>query len=236
MMNDEHKWLWRVLWQWNKAQLCALFITLILSPEMRANPNIDIKPYEDYMNALKSLEADFVQVDPNGQAFEGRLYLVRPSYMRIEYAKTKDGRQTVPLRLVADGSRMIHFDKELKETQLYSFDATPAGFFLQEQISFSKGVQVVRAESKEQLTSVTLKKSNDSEEGMLTFVFKENPIRLVKWIIKDAHDLETTITIQMAKENIIVNPQLFDPNFEDPQQPIVDEVLSLGDSPLSHQK
>jgi len=214
--------------------LVLALICFMFSPDIQANPTIDIKPYENYMSALKSLEADFVQVDPNGQSFQGRLYLVRPSYMRIEYAKTKAGRQTLPLRLVADGSRMIHFDKELKETQLYSFDATPAGFFLQETISFSKGVQVVRAESKDQLTFIGLKKAKDSEDGMLTFVFKDNPIRLVKWIIKDAQDLETTITIQSAKENVIINPQLFDPNFEDPQQPIVDEVLSLGDSQMSH--
>ncbi len=235
-MNDNYQGLRRIFWRASKELFLGLVMVFVLSPDMRANSSLDTKPYENYMNALKSLEADFVQVDPNGQALEGRLYLVRPSHMRIEYAKTKEGRQTLPLRLVADGSRMIHFDKELNETQLYSFDATPAGFFLQDPISFSKDVQVVRAESKDQLTYVTLKRISDSEEGSLTFVFKENPIRLVKWIIQDAQDLETTITILMAKENIIVDPQLFDPNFEDPHQPIVDEVLSLDDIPMSHQK
>ena len=209
---------------------CAL---LMLTWTAHALPvaQVNTAPYEAYLNGLRSLKSTFIQIDSNGEAYEGKFYLFRPGYMRIEYAVTREGKETLPLLLVADGSRLIHYDKALKETQMTTFDATPAGFFLRENISFSGDVVVRSAKTKDQTTQIELEKVDMPQEGTLTLVFSENPLKLRKWIVADGQGYETTLTLAQSQENITLAPDLFNPNKADPDPLIVDGPLDLRNSP-----
>ena len=210
--------------------LCCLFF-LGTGWTALAAEQVDTKPYETYLNTLRSLKANFLQLDSNGDAFQGRFYLFRPGYMRIEYALTRDGKETLPLLMVADGSRFIHYDKQLKETQMASFDATPAGFFLKDHITFSGDVTVKRAWTKDQLTQIELAKKDSPLEGTLTLVFSETPRALRKWIVTDGQGSQTTVTLSQAEENVTPEPNLFNPNKADPDRLIVDGPLDLNNIP-----
>ncbi len=221
------------------AGVFALFNLLYLfSPTARAAATLleTAKPYEAYMNNLRSLKATFIQLDKAGEAFQGKFYLFRPGHMRIEYALTPDGKETLPILIIADGSRFIHYDKELKETQMASFDATPAGFFLKDKITFSGDVTLKSIQTKDQLTQIELIKTKAEHEGTLTLVFSENPLSLRKWIVTDTQGNHTTITLVHAQENILLEPDLFNPQLQDPNRLILDAPVDLGSSPSPQTK
>lgn len=188
------------------------------SGHLNATEPVNLRAYETYFNALQSIKATFVQVDAQGNSHHGRFYLFRPGHMRIEYAKTAQGQETLPLLLVADGSRLIHYDKDLKETHLYSFDATPAGFFLRDTIAFSGDVKVLSARRHQQTTEIEITKAKSPDEGSLVLIFSENPRHLRKWIVRDPYGQETTVTLMDSVENVKLDPDLFDPNKSDPDQ------------------
>ena len=54
---------------------------------------------EKYFNSIRTLQARFVQNNPNGWVVQGTLYLRRPGRMRFEYDAPSQ------LKIVADGSR-----------------------------------------------------------------------------------------------------------------------------------
>ena len=210
---------------------CLCLLTLLLVGQSHAETQVDVAPYEAYLNGLRSLKATFIQIDSAGEAYQGKFYLFRPGHMRIEYAITPEGKETLPLLIVADGSRFIHYDKELKETQMSTFDATPAGFFLRDKISFSGDILVKSATTQHQLTQIELAKVEAPHEGTLTLVFSENPLNLRKWIVTDGQGHQTTVTLAHSQENIPLKPDLFNPKEPDPDRLIVDGSLDLRNNP-----
>jgi outer membrane lipoprotein-sorting protein len=215
-----------------KKFLCLTLALLLTGPAFAAT-QVDVTPYEAYLNELRSLKATFIQIDSAGEAFQGKFYLFRPGHMRIEYAITPDGKETLPLLIVADGTRFIHYDKELKETQMSTFDATPAGFFLRDKISFSGDILVKNATTQDQLTQIELAKVDTPHEGSLTLVFSENPLKLRKWLVTDGQGYQTTVTLAHSQENVTLEPTLFNPNAADPDRLIVDGPLDLRNSPAA---
>ena len=212
-----------------KASLVSLFLVSVALIHPHASlasvPLERVKPYETLLNKIISLKATFLQINPDGQAFQGKFYLLRPGYMRIEYAKTPDGKETLPLLLVAKGSYMVHYDKELKQETQYSLDATPAGFFLRDKFDLSQEVTPIRMTTDLNTTEIELTKKNKPDEGSLTLVFSENPRHLRKWIVKDAHGQETTVTFEEFSENVIIDNRLFDHTYVDPERLVVEEQL-----------
>ena len=59
----------------------------------------DLTRVESYLNGIKSLDAKFVQIAPDGSLSDGKLYLLRPGRIRFEYAPPS------PILVVADGTR-----------------------------------------------------------------------------------------------------------------------------------
>ena len=80
-------------------------ITIKLSAEDRK----DILRIETYLNEIKSLRADFLQVSSNGEVATGNLLMLRPGRIRFEYDPPS------PILLVADGVYLRYIDKELEQ-------------------------------------------------------------------------------------------------------------------------
>lgn len=146
---------------------------------------------ESYLNGLKTLEARFVQVASNGDFAEGRLYLMRPGRLRIEYDPPK------PDLIVSDGFMLMHYDRELKQASHVPLDNTPAGLLVDEKISLnSDKVTVIGLERDTGAVRLGLVRTSDPSEGTVTLVFSEKPLALRKWIVVDAQGIVTTVTLQ----------------------------------------
>ena len=165
----------------------------------------DIARIEDYLNRLGTVQARFLQISSTGGMAEGDLHIWRPGKMRIEYDPPS------PILIIATGSQLIYFDKELEQISYMGLEATPAGILLKERVSFlgDAALTVTFFERSPGVLRLSLVKTDDPLEGSLSLVFSDRPMSLKKWIVTDAQGVETTVSLMDARFGAPLNPELF---------------------------
>lgn len=181
------------------------------APALTEQDRADIARIETYLNALRTLEARFVQIAESGATAEGKVQLARPGRMRLEYDPP------VPLLVVAFGGQIIQYDKELKQATYLPLSATPAAILLREQIRLSGDVTVIRLERGANALRVTLVQSSDPRAGQLTLVFGDRPLQLTSWVVVDSQGQTIRVALAEIRNDIPLDPQLF--TFREPAFP-----------------
>jgi len=196
---------------------CAAAIPLPASARMPATPPLsaedrnDVARVENYLNSVRTLRARFMQIADNGATAEGTFYLSRPGKLRLEYDPP------VPTLLVANGSFLIHYDKDLKSTTHLPLNSTPAGLLVREHVSFSGDVTVTRVERGPGSLRLTLIQTADPQAGRITLVFSEKPFALSNWQVVDAQGSVTRVALIDPRPGVALDPALFrftDPNVQ----------------------
>ena len=159
------------------------------APQLSAEDRADAARVEAYLNGIETLQSRFVQVASNGSYAEGQISIRRPGKMRIEYDAP------TPILIVADGSFVIYFDKELEQTTHLGYDDTPAGILLADRISLSGKVKVTGVDRRSGALSLALAKSDDPAEGRLTLAFSDKPLTLRKWVVTDHQGITTNFSL-----------------------------------------
>ncbi len=177
---------------------------------LSASARADVARVKDYLNAMTTLQARFLQVTSSGAYAEGSIYISRPGKLRIEYDPP------VPVLMVSAGNSLIYYDKELGQVSFLSIDATPAGYFVSERIEFGGEITVTGFERRRGALRLSLVKTDDPQEGNITLVFRDRPLALKKWIVVDAQGIETTISLLGIRSGHDLNPDLF--RFADPRE------------------
>lgn len=168
----------------------------------------DLKQVTDYLQAIKSLRARFIQVSEDGQVAMGRVYLDRPNKIRFEYDPPNK------LLMVASGDFLYVYDGFTNETSTLPIDSTPISFLLRDQIKLGGDVTVTGIERKAGLLTVTLRQSDRPDDGALVLTFSQSPLRLEQWTVIDAQKRATTVTLQDVETGVTFPRDLF--VFNDP--------------------
>ena len=170
----------------------------------------DVTRIEGYLNQLRTVQARFLQVASTGEYAEGKLFISRPGKMRIEYDPP------VPVLIVATGTWLIYFDKELEQVSHVLLSSTPAGILLKENVSFSSDdVMITGFERGSNVLRLRVVRKKDPMEGSLTLVLSDNPISLKKWVVTDAQGVQTTVSLMSPRFGMPLDGDLF--NFVDPK-------------------
>jgi outer membrane lipoprotein-sorting protein len=186
--------------------LCAVAVgvpSAATAGGLSAEDEAAIRRVEDYINSIETMRARFIQLNPNGRTVEGSLYLSRPGRMRFEYDPP------VAYWLIADGSQVIFYDKELETPTYVSIDDTPLRLLLDEQVSLSNGVRVTRVEHGTGALRVTLVQSGKEEDGTVQITFSERPMEVRKWSMIDAQGVAVHIALIDARYGVELDPRLF---------------------------
>lgn len=164
-----------------------------------------------YLNDVRSLKARFIQVGPNGELAQGDLYLRRPGRLRFEYDPPS------PLLLVADGFWLILQDKELEQVSRWPVNDTPLGVLVADDIELDgQRTRVTEVGRRAGVLTVTLIDRERPDEGSVTLVFSDSPLRLRQWRIVDAQGGVTNLSLQRIQLNPKLDPELF--VFTDPEE------------------
>lgn len=163
-----------------------------------------VKKAEAYLNAMKTLKARFLQVNPDGGNVEGDLYVSRPRRMRLVYDPP------TPMLMVADGKFLIYVDTEMKDASHIDLNDTPAGLLLKENLSFTDpGVKLLGVKLGAGTVEITAAMAKDSAAGKLTLVFADGPFELRQWRVVDAQNKEVVITLYETKLGGALDKDLF---------------------------
>jgi outer membrane lipoprotein-sorting protein len=134
-----------------------------------------IKRIETYLNSITTLQSRFLQENPDGSVSEGVLYLDRPGNLRFEYDPPD------PYLIMVKEKWLIFIDKELPQTTYIAVEKTPAYFLTQDNVDFSKGLEITRFEHRDGAYRLDVQQSGDDETGGVTLIFSDKPLTLRKW-------------------------------------------------------
>ncbi|HZD25917.1 MAG TPA: outer membrane lipoprotein carrier protein LolA [Alphaproteobacteria bacterium] len=158
---------------------------------------------QDYLNGIQTATARFEQIGPDGGLSRGRFYLKRPGRLRFEYEPP------TPLLIVADGTWLIVYDKELKQVSRFPLFSTPLGVLVADRIDLGKGVKVTRVDRQAGILRLRVIDTDRPNEGWLGLAFSEPPLQLRQWHVKDAQGGLTNVALADLQTNVSVDPALF---------------------------
>lgn len=181
---------------------CAALVCFAL--EVKAQKASDIRQIENYLNNLKSLNANFVQMASNGTTSEGRLFIQKPNKIRMEYAAP------VSVLIVGNGDYIVFNDKELDQVTNIDYEDIPATMILKDNIKIDgQNLKVTDFVKDAGTTSVTLEYTQDSDMGPITLVFNNNPFELKQWKVVDPQSVEIALSLYDIEQNQKLDENLF---------------------------
>ena len=164
----------------------------------------DVKKVENYLNSIKTLSADFVQIASNGEKAEGRIYIEKPNKIRMEYNPPSN------ILIVGNGDYIVYYDKELEQITNIDYDDVPAAMILANTVDLGgKDLMVTDLYQDPGMTRVSLQYTKDEDLGPFTLVFTNNPFSLKQWKVITPQSLEVSLSLYDTVVDGKLNQDLF---------------------------
>ena len=162
----------------------------------------EINDIAHYLDGLKHLEASFTQSGSFGEG-GGLIWLDRPGKLRIDYAGPQSS------VMVANGGRLIVFDRHTHATTTMSVSRTPLGLLLAPVIDLSTDVTITSLTHEQDGTQITLQKTSAPGQGTLTLALGGHPERLLAVSVVDARGRILTMSLYDLRNDPVMTPGLF---------------------------
>jgi len=165
-----------------------------------------------YLNSLRTLQARFLQIGPDGATTRGNVWLDRPGRMRFQYDPPS------PLLLVAGHGVVIFHDSQLDQTTTIALTQTPLGLLLADTVTLSGpgsgDITVTDFQRPPGQIQITLVRTKTPGDGSLTLSLNAAPLALTGWSVVDAQGRETRLLMSNIRLGGSFDPALF--TFTDP--------------------
>ncbi len=171
---------------------------------LRADQVDAVLKAQHYLNQIKTLHARFVQVSSNGAYAEGEVYVRRPGRLRFEYDPPH------PALLIADGTTLLYYDRELKQSTFIPLWETPLWFLIRKKVDLTGNIEVSAVERSAGVIRITVQEKDAGAAGAVTLVFNEQPLALRQWAVTDAQGIITEVTLLNPEFGGKVPDEVFD--------------------------
>lgn len=185
--------------------VCTAFSTAFAATplQLTAADKTAVAKVEKYLTGLTTIQADFVQIAPDGGMASGTFYLSRPGKMRWQYDPP------TPILMVADGKFLVFYDYELDQTSYIPLQETLAGFLARDVIAFGKDVVITDINRGPGSLRLSMVQQEKPKDGILTLEFATEPLQLRNMKVVDAIGQETTVSLNNARYGIPLGKELF---------------------------
>ena len=187
------------------ALLLALGLALPAAAALPPEQEALVRQVEGYFNDIRTLEASFRQLAPDGAVTTGKLFLDRNrSGMRFDYDPPSK------VLLVAPGDwRLIFYDGSIQQVNVIPIGETPLGFLLNQEVKLEGDVTVAAVAERGDEVDVTLLRSDAPDQGKVVLTLAKRPMRLLRWSVTDAQGLTTTLEIADLRTGVELKRELF---------------------------
>ncbi len=184
--------------------LLAALLSLLTLATAAAHAQTAVPEVERYVNSIRTLQARFVQSNPNGSIVQGTLYVRRPGRMRFEYdAPSK-------LKIVADGTQVTLWDPATRDFGQWPIGWTAASFLVREPFNLSGDLTVESQQrTPDGQLQLTIVQTRRPQEGKIVVRLAENPLTLRGWAIIDNRGNRVDVTLTDLKTGIQLADSLF---------------------------
>ena len=157
-----------------------------------------------WLDAARVLNADFVQIGPNGKRSEGQLTVERPGKMSFKYA------DPARFEIVADGRSVAIIDHKLNTQDEYFIAQTPLKFLLSDHIDLARDTQVLSVAQDEKAVTIEIEdKATLGGTAHLELIFDPATFALKQWTVIDAQGYQTVVTLFNLDLATRPDPDLF---------------------------
>ena len=168
-----------------------------------AHAQVGVPEIERYVNSIRTLQARFVQSNPNGSVVQGNLYVRRPGRMRFEYDAPSQ------LKIVADGYQVTMWDNATRDFGQWPIGWTAASFLVKDPLVLSGDLTVEKLERVNGMLEATMSQARKPQEGKVIVRLSENPLALRGWTIIDNRGNRVTVSLSDVQVGIQLADSLF---------------------------
>ncbi|HKV13524.1 MAG TPA: outer-membrane lipoprotein carrier protein LolA [Reyranella sp.] len=184
------------------AGLLAFLVLVSVGPGAQAQ--VGVPEIENYINSIRTLEARFVQSNPNGSILQGTLYVRRPGRMRFQYDPPSQ------LKIVADGTQVTMWDPATHDFGQWPIGWTAASFLVKEPLKLSGDLTVQSLNrNADGLIEATIVQTRKPQEGKVIVRFAENPMTLRGWSIVDNRGNKVDVALTQVQTGVQLADSLF---------------------------
>ncbi|MFL2790074.1 MAG: LolA family protein [Paracoccaceae bacterium] len=188
-----------------------LFIAslLCLAGNSVAFEKISLKHISEYLMRSDKLYGEFIQINDDKTTSTGKVFVLRPGRMRIEY-ETPDNSL-----IIVGGSRITVFDSRSNTyPREYSLNKTPLKLLLKKEINLSGSKSILSYTRNGQFTEVLLHDPKSPTLGQLMLKFVDHPISLREWVITNSTGEKTTLEFKSLSDTHDLTDDYFNTSIE----------------------
>ena len=177
-----------------------IFIIFIFSTEVVLSENKILNQIQNYLVNMRTLQANFSQLNDTGDILTGNLYLKKPGKIRFSYDHPHN------LQIVSKQQAILIFDpKSIGSGPLtYPLSSTPLGFLIGNEFDT---LMNENGESFEQDNKIFIEIQNP--QYRLIIEFKKKPVSLVGWEFKNQMGETIRILLNNIKTNGYMSDEIF---------------------------
>ena len=183
--------------------LSAVALLFAAALPAQAQGQVGVPEIEKYLNAIRTMQARFVQTNPNGSIIQGTFYVRRPCRMRFEYDPPSQ------LKIVADGFQVTMWDPTTKDFGQWPIGWTAASFLVKDPLSLSGDLRVEKLDRVNGLIEATMSQPKRPQDGKVIVRFVENPLTLRGWTIIDSRGQQVTVALNGMQTGMQLADSLF---------------------------
>jgi len=178
----------------------SIFLIFIFSIDAASPKNNTLKLINDYLEDIRTLQANFSQTNNMGDIMTGVLFLKKPGKIRFSYDPPNN------LQIVTKQQAVLIFDPKNSGSGplTYPISSTPLGFLIKNDLSSLIGEN---GEVFELDDFIFLKIRNS--QSTLRIEFSKNPLSLSGWEFKNQVGETIKVTLNNIKKNNYISNEIF---------------------------
>ncbi len=170
-----------------------------------AADKLPLNAISSYLNAMKTAQGDFTQINDDGSISTGTIYIKRPGKVRFEYNAPDTG------IVIAGSNTVVIYDKKSNQpAETYPLSKTPLSIILAANVNLGQAKMVTGHSYDGTSTTVQAQDPQHPEYGNIELKFTENPVELRQWIINDGNGSQTTVVLGDLKKGGQLANSIFD--------------------------
>lgn len=170
-----------------------------------AAEKLPLNAISSYLNAMKTAQGDFTQINDDGSISTGTIYIKRPGKVRFEYNAPDTG------IVIAGSNTVVIYDKKSNQpAETYPLSKTPLSIILAENVNLGQARMVTGHSYDGTSTTVRAQDPEHPEYGNIELKFTGNPVELRQWVINDGNGSQTTVVLGELKKGGALANSIFD--------------------------
>jgi len=184
-------------------QYLLLIFTLPLPTSAQ---NVDLSQIISYLESIKSLGAQFRQVNHDGSISTGTLYIKKPGKLRMTYASPET------YIIIVNGEYITILDmKNVGFNQKLSIKKNPLRLLLSSKLELDLNESIIALKSNQSKTTIIVSDTNNANKETLKVIFNTNPLIFEKWIYINSLNEKIAVELTNIDTGNDFNDSLFDP-------------------------